>query len=80
LITHQNKNGKIRADSNFPAAAHQAQTGGDHLEMGDRLTIEIVDAPFDPPSVVRMRDSEAVTLAQKIEYFHRLKEELKDYL
>lgn len=51
-----------------------------NLAMGDRLSIEIVDAPFDPPTTVRMRDSEAVTLAKKIEYFHQLQQELKDYL
>lgn len=48
------------------------------LAVGDRLTVTLVHGPFDPPTASEADESEAVVLAQKLAYFHRLKAELEE--
>jgi hypothetical protein len=50
------------------------------LQVGDQLVIEVVEGKFDPPASVLKRDPEELVLQEKIKYFHRLKEELKDFV
>ncbi len=50
------------------------------LKKGDVLSIEIIDKDFDLPATVRVEDSDEFVLEQKIKYFHKLKEELKEHL
>jgi hypothetical protein len=50
------------------------------LQLGDHLVIELVEGEFDPPASVLKRDPDELVLQEKIKYFHRLKEELKDFI
>lgn len=50
------------------------------LEIGDKIEIEVIDSNFDQPPKIRKPITKEEELEQKIAYFHRLKEELKDYL
>ena len=50
------------------------------LKSGDKISIEIIETPFDVPTEIEIPDSEEFLIQQKIKYFHRLKEELKDHL
>jgi hypothetical protein len=50
------------------------------LKNGDRISVQIVTDKFDQPPNVRERESKEMDLKRKIEYYYKLKEELKDYL
>jgi hypothetical protein len=50
------------------------------LQKGDVINIEIITDNFDLPSKVRVEDGDEVVLQQKIKYFYKLKEELKEHL
>lgn len=50
------------------------------LSEGDKVSIEVISDNFDPPKSIREPDSEKSVIEQKIKYFHRLKEELKDHI
>lgn len=51
------------------------------LKKGDKITFEVIEAPFDKPQYKEGKfidpDKE---LKQKIAYYHKLKEELKDHI
>lgn len=51
-----------------------------NLQEGDKISIEIISNDFDTPSLIRERMSEKDIIARKLEYFNKLKTELKDYL
>ncbi|MBC6368518.1 hypothetical protein [Algoriphagus sp. AK58] len=50
------------------------------LKKGDQILIEVVEGDFEPPKTVSKRNSEELILQEKIKYFLRLKEELKEHL
>lgn len=57
------------------------------LQIGDKILIEIIDTPFDPPVFYSdMRTAEEVAqqkeeeLKQKIAYFYALREELGEHI
>jgi hypothetical protein len=50
------------------------------LKKGDKISIEIIDGMFDEPTEITIPDTEEFVLQEKINYFHKLKEELKDHL
>ncbi|WAC09777.1 hypothetical protein [Dyadobacter pollutisoli] len=50
------------------------------LGMGDVITIKVVDKNFDPPLKMNTSSDKDFILNQKIKYYYRLKEELKEYL
>ena len=50
------------------------------LKGGDKISIEIVESPFDVPKEIVVKDSEEFLLQRKMKYFYQLKEELKDHL
>jgi hypothetical protein len=50
------------------------------LKSGDRISIQIITDKFDKPSKIREGDSKKFILERKIEYYHKLKEELKEHL
>jgi len=52
----------------------------DKLQEGDEIRIKIITENFDKPTQIRPQDSQGFVLEKKIEYFHKLKAELKDYL
>jgi hypothetical protein len=50
------------------------------LKHGDKITIEVISGDFDPPVKVSVQKTEEFLLEQKIKYFLKLKEELKEHL
>lgn len=50
------------------------------LQEGDKITIEIITDNFDTPISIRESKVNKDLIARKIEYFYKLKEELKDHL
>jgi hypothetical protein len=50
------------------------------LEEGDKISIEIISNNFDTPISISKAYSEKDILTQKLKSYHKLKEELKDYL
>ena len=50
------------------------------LRKGDIISIEIISDDFDTPTKIRKKLSEKEIIAQKLEYFHKLREELKEHL
>lgn len=50
------------------------------LQEGDKISIEIISNNFDTPISISKAFSEKDILSQKLKYYHKLKEELKDYL
>lgn len=50
------------------------------LKLGDRISIQIVTENFDKPLRVREKESSQFVLERKLEYYHKLKEELKEHL
>jgi len=54
---------------------------GADLKKGDKIIVEVIDDDFDKPLNIRSNESlEKQSIEDKLKYFHRLKEELKDYL
>ncbi|MCI5058260.1 MAG: hypothetical protein MRY83_19270 [Flavobacteriales bacterium] len=51
-----------------------------NLKKGDIIQIEVIDKDFDPPAEVTPKKSEEDEIKSKLEYYKRLKEELRDYL
>ncbi|HEU4717429.1 MAG TPA: hypothetical protein VFU15_06340 [Bacteroidia bacterium] len=49
------------------------------VSEGDVVTIKIITGSFDPPQKARKKPEELV-LENKLKYFYRLKEELKEHL
>lgn len=52
----------------------------ERLHVGDSVTIEVINGPFDPPTSVRESISEAEVLQNKIKLYFQLREELKGLL
>mgnify|MGYP003633639636 CR=1 FL=1 len=50
------------------------------LQEGDKISIEIISENFDPPTTIHRSKSKKDLIDQKMEYYYRLKEELKDHL
>ncbi|WP_438978125.1 hypothetical protein [Polaribacter sp.] len=50
------------------------------LEVGDRITLEVISDNFDAPTSIREPKSEKDIIARKMKQYNRLKEELKEYL
>jgi hypothetical protein len=50
------------------------------LNIGDNISIKVISQNFDSPSEIIEQDPEEFLIEQKIKYFYRLKEELKEYL
>lgn len=50
------------------------------LNLGDIITIEVISSDFDLPVSVRESKPKKDIIAQKLERYHQLKEELKKYL
>jgi hypothetical protein len=50
------------------------------LKNGDRISIQIITDKFDKPSKFKEVESKEIDLKRKIEYYHKLKEELKEHL
>ena len=50
------------------------------LKLGDTLSIKVIDDNFDKPVACRERVSEEEIRKDKIDYYYRLKKELKEYL
>ena len=50
------------------------------LELGDTIQITVIDGGYDPPQDTRPRMTEEHIIANKLRYYHVLKEELKEYL
>jgi len=67
--------GGLNSDTNQHVDWHK-----NNLQAGDKISIEIISDNFDTPSSIRERMSKKDLIAQKLEYFHKLKAELKDHL
>jgi hypothetical protein len=67
--------GGLNSDTNQHVDWHR-----DNLQTGDKISIEIISDNFDTPSSIRERMSGKDLIAQKLEYFNKLKIELKDHL
>jgi hypothetical protein len=50
------------------------------LNKGDKISIEVINEKFDPPTLIHVSDKKEFILEQKINYYYRLKEELKEHL
>jgi len=50
------------------------------LEEGDKVSFEVISNNFDKPSSVSKAYSKQDIINQKLRSYHKLKEELKDYL
>ena len=50
------------------------------LSEGDEIRIKIISGEFDLPESIRKEDPADIILEQKIKYFYKLKEELKEHL
>ncbi|GAA4291989.1 hypothetical protein [Aestuariibaculum suncheonense] len=50
------------------------------LKRGDKITIEVIDNGFDQPVSISESKSEEELLKGKLRAYHKLKEELKDYI
>ena len=50
------------------------------LSAGDKVSIEVISDDFDLPKSIREPVSEKSLIDQKLQYFYRLKEELKDHI
>jgi hypothetical protein len=50
------------------------------LLPGDQILIEVVEGDFDAPQKIHQIKAEELVLQEKLKYFHRLKEELKEHL
>lgn len=50
------------------------------LKEGDTITIKVTSSDFDPPRSTRPKRTEEEELSSKLQYYHRLKEELKAHL
>ncbi|MBN2635544.1 MAG: hypothetical protein JXR61_04685 [Prolixibacteraceae bacterium] len=50
------------------------------LQLGDKITIEVISTDFDLPKTIREPKPKQDVIAQKLERYHLLKEELKEYL
>jgi hypothetical protein len=50
------------------------------LSDGDVITIKVIDKNFDPPLKMYTSPDKESVLNQKIKYYYRLKEELKEHL
>ena len=53
---------------------------GKDLELGDKITVEVIDGPFDEPVPRKTQWSEEEMPKRKIEHYYALKEELKEHL
>lgn len=51
-----------------------------HLQTGDQILIEVVEGDFDAPLKSSRINAEELVLQEKLKYYHRLKEELKEHL
>jgi hypothetical protein len=51
-----------------------------NLKTGDQILIEVVEGDFDAPLKKSQIETEELVLQEKLKYFHRLKEELKEQL
>ena len=67
--------GGLNSDTNQHVDWHR-----NNLQTRDKISIEIISDNFDTPSSIRERMSEKDIIAQKLEYFNKLKVELKDHL
>lgn len=50
------------------------------IKHGDTITIKVIASDFDPAQRIRPSVSKEKMLADKLNYYHKLKEELKEYL
>jgi len=50
------------------------------LKLGDTVSIKVIDVNFDNPVSCTERISEEEDRKRKIDYYYRLKDELKEYL
>lgn len=50
------------------------------LEEGDKVSIEVISNNFDKPTTAGKAYSKQDIIKQKLKSYHKLKEELKDYL
>ncbi|HMR20045.1 MAG TPA: hypothetical protein PKA53_12160 [Sphingobacterium sp.] len=50
------------------------------LKVGDKISFEVIEGPFDPPKTAGRKMSEEEIRQHKIKHYLQLKEELKDYL
>lgn len=50
------------------------------LNEGDKITIEVISDDFESPKELRQAISEEDLIQQKVKQYHKLKEELKEYL
>lgn len=67
--------------SGFNSDTHEhANWFRNKLQEGDKVSIEIISNNFDTPISISKAYSEKDILTQKLKSYHKLKEELKDYL
>lgn len=53
----------------------------DHLSLGDRITLEVIEGPFDPPQPAKNNVwSEEDNIQQELKRYYQLKEELKEHI
>lgn len=50
------------------------------LKLGDKISVEVIDGDFNKPTKVKEAMSKEELLKQKIDYYYRLKEELKGHI
>ena len=50
------------------------------LKPGDKISIQVINDKFDEPVSIKETEPKEVIIQRKIEYYHQLKEELKEYL
>lgn len=50
------------------------------LELGDKIVIEVIEGPFDPPKTRSKKMTSEEMLQNKLEHYYQLKEELKEHL
>jgi len=51
-----------------------------NLNIGDKVSIEVIADSFDPPNEVISIDSEELLLESKLKAYYALKHELKDHI
>ncbi|MCF2488056.1 hypothetical protein [Dyadobacter sp. CY347] len=50
------------------------------LKNGDTITIKVISADFEPARSIRPKRSKEKMLDDKLRYYHKLREELKEHL
>jgi hypothetical protein len=80
-VKRENEDEKIQLHAGGLDSGYHYHWINTPLSIGDQVLIKILeDSQYDEPIEVKSIESDELLLKQKLEYFYRLKAELKDYL